>query len=345
MDRREFLRCGLSAAATAPFFSKNLWAQTSPIPGNVEKLQALEAGPLRRLAFGSCNKQTHDQSYWQWIAREQPQLWIWLGDCIYADRASLDTRRQWYDALKTNSFYKAFTDQVPIIGTWDDHDYFNGNADGRYEDKDASKLLMLDFMGVSPEDPVHARPGVFQKYTLGPAGQCTDIILLDLRYFMDRKKNEKSLLGELQWAFLEEAIRNSTADLLIIGSSLNVSSRITFFGLEGWNAFGGERQRLYDLLASTPTPTVLLSGDRHMGEIYRIVLGNGKPIYELMSSGLTHALGVKLPSKERQGETVGKRHYGCLDIDWGATGPQVQLQLRSNEQSRIYQNHLAQFSY
>lgn len=343
MDRRAFLSCSLAAAATAPFFSKNLLAQDKPILSNSDKLRNLESQALRRLAFGSCNKPSRDQSYWSTIARDQPQLWIWLGDSIYADKAPLDQRQEWYDIQKTNSFYRAFTDQVPVLGIWDDHDYFNGNADGRYEEKDGSKKLLLDFLNVPDNDPVRQRPGIFQSHAFGPPGQRTQIILLDLRYFMDRQKNVKSLLGELQWAFLEESIQNSDADLLILGSSLNVCSKVTFTGLEGWNSFGAERQRLYDLLSSTDVPTVLLSGDRHMGEIYRIILGNGKPIYELMSSGLTHALGVKLPNKEREGEMVGRRNFGFLEIDWTSTGPQVKLQLRSPERPLIYQDHLARF--
>lgn len=345
MDRRSFLSCGIAAAASAPFFSAKSLAEEWAVPSNQEKLQKLTDQALTRVAFGSCNEQTKDQSYWRLIAQDQPQLWIWLGDNIYADRANIDVRGQWYSAQKNNGFYKSFTDQVPVIGTWDDHDFFDGGADAGYAEKDASKQLMLDFLDVPADDPLRSRPGVFQNHVFGPVGKRTQLIMLDLRYFMERPKARRSLLGELQWKFLEDSIRENPADLLIIGSSLNVCSRITVAGLEGWHAFANERQRLYDLLASIDTPAILLSGDRHMGEIYRIVLGNGKPLYEVMSSGLTHAFGIKLPNKERQGEMVGKKNFGFLEIDWTSTGPQVKMQLRSTEKAAIYQNLAAQFSH
>jgi alkaline phosphatase D len=328
------------ATAMAPLVPKSLLASSTQ-----DRLALLSEQPLRRVAFGSCNDQTRRQDHWQWIAREDPQLWIWLGDNIYADRATLAERKAWYQVLKDNVDYRQFIDQVPVLGTWDDHDYWNENADGSYEEKDGSKALLLKFMDVAQDHPVWSHPGIFQSYAFGPIGQRTQVILLDLRYFQNRNKTQRSLLGEVQWQFLENEIRNSSADLFLIGSSLNVSSPVVIANLEGWRAFPEERQRLYQLLASTDKPCILMSGDRHMGEIYRIVLPNGKPVYEIMSSGLTHAVGVKLPSPERQGEMVGRKNFGFLNIDWTAVGPQVQLRLQSAERAELYQAHGAQFSF
>jgi alkaline phosphatase D len=328
------------ATAMAPLFPKSLLAASVP-----DRLTLLSDQPLRRVAFGSCNDQTRRQDHWKWIAREDPQLWIWLGDNIYADRASLTERREWYQLLKDNVDYQQFIDHVPVVGTWDDHDYWNENADGSYEEKDGSKELLLEFMDVAADNPVWTRPGIFQSYAFGPIGQRTQVILLDLRYFQNRNKTQRSLLGELQWQLLENEFRNSNADLFLIGSSLNVCSPVVIANLEGWRAFPEERQRLYQLLASTDKPCILLSGDRHMGEIYRIILPNGKPVYEVMSSGLTHAVGVKLPSPERQGEMVGRKNFGFLNIDWSGIGPEVELRLHSAERAGVYQAHGAQFSF
>jgi hypothetical protein len=40
---------------------------------------------LQTIAFGSCNKSDMPQDYWQNIGKTNPDLWIWLGDIIYAD--------------------------------------------------------------------------------------------------------------------------------------------------------------------------------------------------------------------------------------------------------------------
>ncbi|MDD1444482.1 alkaline phosphatase family protein, partial [Dolichospermum sp. ST_sed3] len=203
-----------------------------------------------------------DQAYWQLIGRQQPQLWLWLGDNIYADRAELKERRQWYQLQKSSLHYREFWEKIPIIGTWDDHDYYTENASGSYAEKDASKDLMLEFLDVGAEHPVRQHLGVYQNYELGPEGQKTQIIMLDLRYFQNRNKCEPELLGAQQWNFLESAIADSSSNLLIIGSSLNVCSSLRVPHLEGWYAFPNERKRLYELLASTDKPCIFLSGAR-----------------------------------------------------------------------------------
>ena len=56
-----------------------------------------EGAPISRIAFGSCNKPPepghHGQDeLWRSVVAFQPELWIWLGDNVYADK------KQWVDA-------------------------------------------------------------------------------------------------------------------------------------------------------------------------------------------------------------------------------------------------------
>ena len=44
------------------------------------------------------------------------------------------------------------------------------------------------------------------------------VILLDIRYWND----EQTLLGEEQWKWFEEELRTSTAEINVIGSSIQV---------------------------------------------------------------------------------------------------------------------------
>ena len=41
--------------------------------------------PLEVIAFSSCNRDEVPQPLWPVIAEENPDLWIWAGDNIYAD--------------------------------------------------------------------------------------------------------------------------------------------------------------------------------------------------------------------------------------------------------------------
>ncbi len=331
MDRRRFVGQGALGLASALMMGR---LKADEVPAG--PLAVPSEKPLRCLAFGSCNRSELDQSYWKRIAAEQPDLWVWLGDNIYADTASTAIRQKYYRELFKNPYYASFRQACPVVGTWDDHDYAWDNHDGRYELKDESKAALLEFLEVPNDHPVWGHQGVYQSYALGPKGQQTQLILLDLRYNMDRQKQQKELLGDLQWAWLEQELRASTADLLIIGSSLNVLAPTQGFGLEGWQGFGAERQRLMSLLAEIGKPTVLLSGDRHFAEIAQTRLENGLPVYEIMSSGLTHAVGVKLPHKGRIGEMVGYKNFGLVHIDWESGAPRVMLEIRSTERKESY---------
>ena len=40
---------------------------------------------VTRIAFGSCNKHDKPQDYWRRIRARKPDVWVWLGDIVYAD--------------------------------------------------------------------------------------------------------------------------------------------------------------------------------------------------------------------------------------------------------------------
>ncbi|MCX6131665.1 MAG: alkaline phosphatase D family protein, partial [Proteobacteria bacterium] len=300
-----------------------------------------EDQPLRRFAFGSCNYSDRDQSYWRLIGQDSPQLWIWLGDNIYGDAMSMAQRQQTYRNLKNNSFYASFRSQVPIIGTWDDHDFASDNKDGRFPDKLESKLQLIDFLDISRDTGILDRSGVYQSYTYGPVGQRTKVILLDLRYNQDPSTAKPSLLGESQWAWFSKELQTDDFELLVIGSSLSISSPTTGFGLEGWNAFGYEKQRLYQLLAGISCPTLILSGDRHQADIAKFDPGHGRQVFEFMSSGLTHSTSLSLPNPFRISPVIGEKNYGIVDIDWNSVGPNIRMQIKSPSSKKVLAEQLA----
>ena len=332
MERRTFLRNG-SLAAASLLLPKHLRADERTVTSNADSLLALEDKPLRSIAFGSCNKTGLNLNYWSLIQRDQPDLWIWMGDNIYADHTNLMQREKLYNNLKSFPLYQDFRESTAIIGTWDDHDYGSNNSTGTFWSREESQQLFCDFMDIDKASEVRVQDGVYQSYSFGPVGQRTQVILLDLRYNMNNTLTHKSILGEAQWIWFENQLRSSTADLIVIGSSLAVTSNVVGLGLEGWGAYPNERKRLYEALANLglDVPVVMLSGDRHFAELYRVALPSGKIVHEAMSSGLTHTTGVKLPHAGRISPMIGKKNYGVLAIDWTLAGPVVNMQIKSTE--------------
>ena len=79
-----------------------------------------------------------------------------------------------------------------------------------------------------------------------------------------------------------------------------------------------ERQRMYRLIATTGAQgVVFLSGDRHIGALYRQAAGTPYPLHELTSSGVTHPWRTASEAgPNRLGELFTEQHYGIVEIDW-----------------------------
>lgn len=267
---------------------------------------------LNRICFGSCNDQDLSQEFWVNIAQTNPDLWIWLGDNIYADFASPDERQLEYLALQSNRYYEDFAKSFPVVGIWDDHDFAFNNSDGTYEHKDRSQEAFCDFLRLPMQHSLRNSQGIYQSYVYGGNTKRVHLILLDMRFF----KEGNSLLGEEQWQWLTREIISSPGDLILLASSLAVLSEYSGFGLEGWAGYQSERNRLFELLEQCSQPVVLLSGDRHYSELSRKTLRNGKPLYEFMASGLTHNTPVGLPNRYRIAGRAGENNFGQLDFTW-----------------------------
>ncbi|MDW8231052.1 MAG: hypothetical protein RMJ33_14565, partial [Saprospiraceae bacterium] len=94
---------------------------------------------LSVIAFGSCNKLHLPQDMWTGVVANRPDLWIWLGDIVYADTTDTRALAAHYKRLKTHPEYKKLRDRTPIIGIYDDHDYGANDAGKGLPNKRASK--------------------------------------------------------------------------------------------------------------------------------------------------------------------------------------------------------------
>ncbi len=296
---------------------------------------------LTKIAFGSCNKQYLDQSYWDKIAAEETDLWVWLGDNIYADTRSMRKMKGIYNDQKNNIYYKKMNEQTPVIGIWDDHDYGKNDAGSDYVKKVESKKLMLEFLDVPKSNPAWNREGGYQSYSIGSAGEKVKFILLDARYFRDElEPNTKSrhrylpnengtILGDAQWEWLEKELKNSDANIHIIASGIQFIATDHFF--EKWSLFPEERERLFELIKRVnPKNPMLWSGDRHISEVSKIDLGLENPLYDITCSGLTHAYeGVNEINTHRVSDVVHETNYGLMEFEWSADSVRVKTFVKS----------------
>ncbi len=319
---------------------------TSIQPSVASKTRCLDTTVvLTSIAFGSCNKQYLDQSYWNKITAEKPDLWVWLGDNVYADTKDMRKMKGIYDKQKHNVYYKGMNELTPVIGIWDDHDYGKNDAGKEYVKKEESKKLMLDFLDVPKSNPVWNRAGGYQSYTIGSAGKKVKFILLDARYFRDKLEpdtksrhrylpNENgTILGDVQWRWLEAELTNSDANIHIIASGIQFIPTDHFF--EKWSLFPKERERLFELIKRVnPKNPMLWSGDRHISEISKVDLGLVNPLYDITCSGLTHAYeGVSEINTHRVSEVVHETNYGIMEFEWSADSVRIKTFIKSMSDS------------
>tara|TARA_Y100001954_G_scaffold188062_1_gene201382 strand:- start:1919 stop:2983 length:1065 start_codon:yes stop_codon:yes gene_type:complete len=293
---------------------------------------------ITKIAFGSCNNQNKKQTMWETIKKDHPKLFIFLGDNVYADTENMETMRSRYNDLWTNSSFESFRKQVPILATWDDHDYGANDAGMEYPQKEESKNIFLDFFDPINEKRRYQNGGIYTSYLLGPEGKRTHIILLDSRWSRSQLKKHNffsslfrqvkgmgpyrpsnklgsSILGKDQWNWLEKEF-NKKADLRIVGTSIQALAEFT--GWESWANIPHERSKLLALIKKfSKTPTFLISGDVHRGEMAQVKLENGLSVLEVTSSGLTHATRRVPPNKHRLYKPILKPHFALIEIDWG----------------------------
>lgn len=296
--------------------------------------------PLSVIALGSCNSQDREQPLWREILKNQPQLWVWLGDNIYGDTDDMQVLKGKYDKQLREPDYQRLQQTVPVIGVWDDHDYGRNNANKTYKPKAQSAQLFWDFIGEPQASPRRKQRGVYSAHTYGPVGRQVKVLLLDVRYHQDSlqgqeptyKPNLKGhLLGEAQWRWLERELKNSKAQFHLIGSGLQIIAND--HGFERWGNFPRERERLFNLIAKTRAANViLLSGDRHFAELSKLSWpGVPYPIYDFTTSGLTHSWKgglVNEPNRHRVGQMHDKLNFGVMRFAWQDSTAVVNFEIR-----------------
>ncbi len=322
---------------------------------------------LTRFAFGSCVNENRSMAFWDVIAAQNPQAFLLIGDNVYGDTraswsADIPTLAASYRKLSARQEFDRFRRSVPMMTTWDDHDYGANDAGGSFAFKEQAERMYESYWAASAE--VKARPGVYESRIVGPEGKRVQFILLDSRFFrsdlvsmpyrdpgpprgwyLPNDDAKATMLGDAQWQWLERELEKP-AELRFIISSVQVITSAHQF--ESWAAFPRERERLYALLnRKGANNAILLTGDRHAGGFYkRAVPGNDKVQWELTSSSLNFAFGKgdekeREPDPMRTGGFWAIPNFGQIDIDW--EGRTVTLSLRKDDGSLLEEQIIRPF--
>lgn len=344
-----YLREDVSGALATP------WAPLPP-----------DGAELFRIGWGSCGHQNKSQDYWNTLVKAGLDLLVLAGDNVYGDcrHARCKELRAAYDGLALSAPFQRAKQHVPMLATWDDHDFGQGDGDGSNPHKQVAKDMFLDFYHVSADSVLRQRDGLYYARTWGPLGRRVQVIMLDTRWFRSRFLStdelghpykerympdasalSKTMLGEEQWAWLRDRLFEP-ADLRLLVSSIQLVPN--GHGWECWRMLPHERARFYSLLEEAApvgggTP-VVLSGDRHVGGLYVEPPGGeagSQGVAEATASSWTHSVvgscpvgdaSCDEPGPQRLGPLVRSNHFGTVEVDWAARA--VRIVLRHAESGR-----------
>ncbi len=322
---------------------------------------------LNHFAFGSCAKERLPQPIWEQVIAQNPQLFLFLGDNMYADTWKADGKNlssqpvtdparivEAYNVLAAKPGFARLRSTTPMLGIWDDHDYGANDAGKEYPLKEASQQHFLDFFGFSANDPVRQQQGIYHSRITGSEGQRVQFIMLDTRYHRDPLNDnpqgrpwgkgpylpvtapESTILGEAQWLWLEQELKKQ-ADIRFIASSIQVVAYQHAW--ESWGNFPEQRQKLYNLIAETKAEGVIfLSGDRHLteasvdqGQLGAVV---PYPMWDLTSSGMTdEVVPVDEINSFRRGAVYRGTTFATVSIEWAENNQDTQVVFRALDEN------------
>ncbi|MEU5156740.1 DUF5047 domain-containing protein [Glycomyces sp. NPDC021274] len=188
-----------------------------------------------------------------------------LGDIIYYDYGRpgyagstlTDYRRGW-DDLHVQPHQVALFEAGSFAHVWDDHDYGPNDSDGTLPTKANAAQVFRE------REPHHDLPDAGAIYRTWSWGR-VQVVIWDCRYYKSPEATpdgpSKTMLGSAQKAWFEGVINASTAEVIIIVSSVMWMDG----GASSWPHYATERQEITDMItaAGKANKIIMLSADAH----------------------------------------------------------------------------------
>jgi alkaline phosphatase D len=262
---------------------------------------------------------------WTTMRERKPLAYLGLGDNLYIDRPDRnDLQRVYYYRRYLSGQFSSFVSSVGQYGIYDDHDLgTNDSAGGLDPFKPEWKVKAWKVFTENWANPSFGggekNPGCWFKTTFGDV----DVFMLDGRYYRDNN-NFSSLLGPVQLEWLLTELKQSTATFKVLASGTLWTPKADKKGIDSWEGFASERDKIYDLIAKHRINGVLLiAGDRHRTEIWKNTHATVPyPLWEFVSAKVTniHTHGVR---KEAEWSYNTGNFFGSLTFDFKTTNPSV----------------------
>jgi phosphodiesterase/alkaline phosphatase D-like protein len=264
-----------------------------------------------RIALLSCSNYRNlenQTAMWRQIPAARADLIFFVGDIVYANSKWNSVVRTAEEPATAVSRYLetwekldlyALNPLVPVMATWDDHDYGMNNGDASHPYRQNMWNIFRSFYPLPASSPrLLPGPGVSFRWSMFGL----DLYALDGRSFR--------VAGRTQWGAEQEAwfARDYTARAMpaLIGNGTSFLAYNRF--IESVQGGGGSSfERLRKLVRETKRPAVFLSGDVHASQVQTIPQEVfGFPTSEITSSAVHSSSAGRL---HHRGPSAGQVFY------------------------------------
>jgi len=306
---------GLTPGAT---YEYSVRAGAEPVAGGPAcRFTTAPAGPARvTLTFGSCAS-SEPSSVWSAIELAGAEGLVLLGDTPYIDTRDLETAREKHRRFLEVPELARLARGLPVWGTWDGHDFGANDSDGRLDGKEHTRRAFIEHRALAHYGD--GGEGIFTSFRRGPI----EVFLLDTRWFARTEADaagQPTLLGAVQWRWLEAGLRASTAPFKLLACGMIWDDKQNSES-DDWGSYPHERERLERLLGEHAiTGVVLIGGDIHVSRHLRYPESAARVGYTLDQL-------IVSPLHERVIPSLDVPHPALL---WSAREPRVYLLLEAD---------------
>lgn len=257
-----------------------------------------------QIAFGGgAGYAPQHERIWNTIASHKPAAFLFLGDNVYIDHPEQTEVQQYcYYRRQSRPEFRSLAASTGIYAIWDDHDFGTNDCIGGPDiEKPEWKRRVWNTFKNNWNNPYYGggetQPGCWFDFSIGDV----DFFMLDGRYYRtDPQKQNPSMLGPVQKAWLLEKLKASKATFKVIASpvpfsfgtkpSIQRTRRGMVHGsLDTWEGFKDEREEIFSFIEENKIDgVILLSADRHRSDVRIIERPGSYPLYEFESSKLTN---------------------------------------------------------
>lgn len=276
---------------------------------------------------GSCvfiNEEKYDrpgegygQSYeiFKYMAREDADLMIWLGDNTYLREADWNSRTGIYHRYTHTRGIPEVKDLLSSMhhyAIWDDHDYGPNDSDYTFWGKDVTREAFTDFWA-NLNYGTDGTGGITGTFT---HNDC-QFFMMDNRWNRSPAGFDGKILGDQQLSWLIDGLRSSKASFKFVCIGGQVLSDVAKY--ENYAVFSEEQSILLSQLDDYDIDNVVfLTGDRHHSEITKYETDDGQVYWDITSSALTSKTydHSEEPNSHRYKDAIiGENNYAIISIE------------------------------